>query len=150
MTPAAGQNRGMAHKDYSQVPLARKLGIKEGSLVVLDRPPAEAAALIGPLPAGAALTSAAAVGDGSVDVAIAFATELADLAEAVARLAPRLAPAGGLWLCSPKRASRIPTDIDFDRLQALGLDAGLVDNKVASISDVYTGVRFVRRLRDRR
>ena len=49
----------------------------------------------------------------------------------------------------PKKASRLPTDLDFDIVQRLGLDAGLVDNKSASITDAFQGLQFVYRLKDR-
>ena len=135
--------------DYSHVPLARKLGIRAGYLVLLDGAPPELDAWLQPLPEGVELRRRQEARPGSVDVALAFATELRALGPAVGRLEPLLTPAGGLWLCSPKKASRVPTDIDFAAVQALGLGAGLVDNKVASLSDVWTGMRFVRRLRDR-
>jgi len=137
------------HKDYSNVPLSTRLGIREGSTVVLSGAPVEAEAWLSPLPQGVRLVAAPDGMDGDVDVALVFATEMAALTTAARQLVPLLTPAGGLWLCSPKKASRVPTDIDFDRVQALGLGAGLVDNKVASINEVYTGVRFVRRVRDR-
>lgn len=139
----------MPDRSYSHVPLSRKLGIREGATVVVDGEPFELEALLAPLPDGVRMKHAADAGAGTVDVALAFAVELATLAAQVDRLTPLLTPAGGLWLCSPKKASRVPTDITFDRLQALGLDARLVDNKVASINEVWTGFRFVRRLRDR-
>ena len=49
----------------------------------------------------------------------------------------------------PKKASKVPTDIDFDFAQGIGLDAGLVDNKSASITDVFQGLQFVYRVKDR-
>jgi hypothetical protein len=54
-----------------------------------------------------------------------------------------------LWIAWPKKASRIPTDIGFEQAQGAGLDLGLVDNKSASLTEVFQGLQFVRRLRDR-
>jgi hypothetical protein len=137
-------------KDYSHVPLSRKLGIREGSLVVLLGAPDGAEGWLEPLPLGVEVTrDPAEVAGGEADVIVCFATGAAELGAAVARLVPLLSVAGGLWLCSPKRASQVPTDLTFDVVQRIGLDAGLVDNKVASVSAVWSGVRFVRRLRDR-
>ena len=56
---------------------------------------------------------------------------------------------GGLWVCWPKKASKVETDLTFDIVQGMGLEAGLVDNKTASVTDVYQGMRFVYRLKDR-
>lgn len=56
---------------------------------------------------------------------------------------------GGLWVAWPKKASKVPTDLDFDVVQRLGLASGLVDNKICAIDEVWTGLRFVVRLADR-
>lgn len=55
----------------------------------------------------------------------------------------------GLWVAWPKKASKLETDLDFDTVQRIGLDAGLVDNKSAAIDDAWQAVRFVYRLADR-
>ena len=136
----------VAEKDYSHVPLSRKLGIRPGSTVVLDGAPDGAAAWLEPLPDGVRLTQRPAV---EADVIVCFATRAAGLARAAAELAPALTVAGGLWLCSPKRTSGIATDLTFEVVQRTGLELGLVDNKSVSVSPQWSGVRFVRRLRDR-
>jgi hypothetical protein len=66
-----------------------------------------------------------------------------------ATLARALAPAGRLWIAWPKKAARLATDVDFALVQATGLRAGLVDNKSASITEVFQGLQFVRRSKDR-
>ncbi len=58
-------------------------------------------------------------------------------------------PADGLWIAWPKKASKIETDLDFDIVQKIGLDAGLVDNKSAAIDDLWQALRFVIRVADR-
>ena len=64
-------------------------------------------------------------------------------------LAARLATAGGLWISWPKRASGVPTDITEDIVREIGLANGLVDNKVCAVDDIWSGLRFVRRIKDR-
>jgi hypothetical protein len=59
------------------------------------------------------------------------------------------APAARLWVAWPKKAATLPTDLDFDAVQRIGLDAGLVDNKSASVTDEFQGLQFVYRLKDR-
>jgi hypothetical protein len=61
----------------------------------------------------------------------------------------RLDPAGGLWMAWPKKASGRATDVTENAVRAIGLAAGLVDNKVCAIDDVWSGLRFVFRLVDR-
>lgn len=53
------------------------------------------------------------------------------------------------WVAWPKRAAKVESDLTFEVVQEIGLDAGLVDNKSASIDDVFQGLQFVYRLRDR-
>jgi hypothetical protein len=60
-----------------------------------------------------------------------------------------LDPADGLWIAWPKKAAEIETDLDFDAVQRIGLDAGLVDNKSCAIDERWQAVRFVRRIQDR-
>jgi hypothetical protein len=78
-----------------------------------------------------------------------FTTRRDDLEERFARLKATLAPADGLWVAWPKKAAKIETDLDFDAVQRIGLDAGLVDNKSAAIDERWQAVRFVYRLEDR-
>jgi hypothetical protein len=82
-------------------------------------------------------------------VVVFFTTSRGDLAERFDALKATLAPADGLWVAWPKKASKIETDLDFDAVQRIGLDAGLVDNKSAAIDDRWQAVRFVYRLEDR-
>jgi hypothetical protein len=84
-----------------------------------------------------------------MDVVVLFVTQERDLRAKFAKLAGGLEPAGRLWVAWPKKASGLPTDLDFDIVQRIGLDAGLVDNKSASVTDAFQGVQFVYRLKDR-
>jgi hypothetical protein len=78
-----------------------------------------------------------------------FADSRADLQKSFAKLARRLSPAGGLWVGWPKKASGVATDLTEDIVRGIGLKAGLVDNKVCAIDEVWSGLRFVIRLADR-
>ncbi|MDQ5820201.1 MAG: DUF3052 domain-containing protein [Actinomycetota bacterium] len=82
-------------------------------------------------------------------VVIFFTTTQADLARRFAALRDTLDPADGLWIAWPKKASKLETDLDFDGVQKIGLEAGLVDNKSAAIDEQWQAVRFVYRLADR-
>jgi len=134
------------HKDYSGTPLPKKLGIREGSRVRVVNAPDGFAELLGPLPEGAKLLARAA---NDVDVVVVFATERTELIRWFDELAASIATNGRLWVAWPKKASKEPTDIDFAFAQGIGLDAGLVDNKSASITEVYQGLQFVTRRADR-
>jgi hypothetical protein len=82
-------------------------------------------------------------------VVVFFTTSRDDLEKRFARLKATLAPADGLWVAWPKKAAKIETDLDFDAVQRIGVDAGLVDNKSAAIDERWQAVRFVYRLEDR-
>lgn len=136
----------MPEKDYSGTPLPKKLGIKEGSRVAVVDAPERFVATLSPMPAGVKVVTRTR---GHLDVVVVFATRHAALERRLDPAVRALEPDGGLWLCWPKKASKVETDLTFDVVQRLGLDAGLVDNKSASIDDVYQGMRFVYRLKDR-
>ena len=134
----------MAERDYSGTPLVRKLGIREGSrVVVLGAPDGFE---LGALPTGATLLPRVRA---PLDVALLFVTRRVELDRRFPRLAHALDPAGRLWVAWPKKASTVATDLSFGSVQAVGLGAGLVDNKSASIDQVFQGLQFVVRLRDR-
>jgi hypothetical protein len=82
-------------------------------------------------------------------VVVFFTTSRADLARRFAALRKMLDPADGLWIAWPKKAAKIESDLDFEAVQAIGLEAGLVDNKSATIDDEWQALRFVFRLTDR-
>ncbi len=137
------------HKDYSSTPLWKKLGITEGARVrVLDAPDMldrELTALA-PLPDGVSFLARTGR---DLDVILAFFMRANTLRTRIDTLARAMAPAGRLWIAWPKRAARTATDVDFDIVQRAGLATGLVDNKSASITDVFQGLQFVRRTADR-
>jgi hypothetical protein len=134
------------HKDYSGTPLPKKLGIKEGLRILLVNPPDGFDRLLTPMPDGAQLLAKVAK---PLDVGILFATEQAELIRWFDRMVAALDTAGRLWVAWPKKASKVATDIDFGFAQGIGLDAGLVDNKSASITEVFQGLQFVYRVKDR-
>lgn len=136
----------MADKDYSGTPLPRKLGIGEGTRVRLIGAPEGFVDSLAPLPPGVEILRATR---GPIDVVVLFATRASELARRFAPLANALDPGGRLWVAWPKKAARVETDLDFGAVQGIGLDAGLVDNKSASVTEVFQGLQFVYRLVDR-
>ncbi len=131
---------------YSGTPLPKKLGIKPGHRLGLIGAPADFDVTLGELPEDVVVRRRAR---GPLDVVVAFFVERRALERRLDALRTTLDPAGGLWIAWPKRASGVPTDIDERVVRELGLAAGLVDNKVCAIDAVWSGLRFVYRLRDR-
>ena|SRR5215831_2643228 len=124
---------------YSGTPLHKKLGFKPGMRVHLIRAVYKA-------PAGVTALSKPA---GPLDFIHVFTTEKADLEDRFGALMKGLAPAGMLWVSWPKGASKVMTDLNENVVREIGLKAGLVDVKVCAVDDVWSGLKFVRRLRDR-
>ena len=83
------------------------------------------------------------------DVVVYFTTSREELERRFETLKATLAPADGLWIAWPKKASRLETDLDFDTVQRTGIEHGLVDNKSCSIDERWQALRFVYRLADR-
>jgi hypothetical protein len=131
---------------YSGTPLVRKLGISPGARLALIGAPEGFDATLGELPPDVAVRRQLR---GPLDVIVAFHRRSAELERGLPRLRDALDAAGGLWIAWPKRSSAVATDVTETLVRELGLAAGLVDNKVCAIDEVWSGLRFVYRLRDR-
>ncbi|HTR76991.1 MAG TPA: DUF3052 domain-containing protein [Gemmatimonadaceae bacterium] len=131
---------------YSGTPLIQKLGIKASHRVAIRQEPPTFAASLGPLPPGVRLVRGSA---GVLDVIVVFFKTERELQRRFAVLAERLAPAGMLWIAWPKKSSGVPSDLSENRVREIGLAEGLVDVKVCAIDETWSGLKFVRRLKDR-
>ena len=83
------------------------------------------------------------------EVVVFFTTRRDELARRLPKLKATLAPADGLWIAWPKKASKLETDLDFAAVQQAGLAVGLVDNKSCAIDADWQALRFVIRVADR-
>ena len=132
---------------YSSTPLPKKLGIKEGSRLAFVNAPADFETYLGPLPDGAEVVKRLTK---PLDLVVLFVTSERSLARDFAKLAEKLATNGMIWVAWPKKSSGVATDLLFERVQRIGLDAGLVDVKICAIDETWSGLKFVIRLRDRK
>lgn len=125
---------------YSGTPLARKLGIGVDAKVLTIGAPVDLEELLAPMPKGVQLSSRFR----TADVVLVFAIASRDMERGVARARRAIAPDGTIWLCWPKKASGIPSDLQTrDTVMEYMLPLGLVDVKVAAISEVWSGLKFV-------
>jgi hypothetical protein len=131
---------------YSGTPLTTKLGLKAGQRVALYRAPAGFRETLEPIPPGIKWRTALRA---PLDCVVLFAPAAATLESALERAAAALTPAGMLWVAWPKKAAKVATDLSEDRVRAYGLALGLVDVKVCAVTEVWSGLKFVRRLKDR-
>jgi hypothetical protein len=128
---------------YSGTPLAAKLGIT-----------AEARVLVAGAPPGWALTDAPArvhtrAGAGPYEVILLFCPDVATMLRRFEALSAKLTTAGALWVAWPKKSSGVATDLTEAAAREHGLDSGLVDVKICAVDETWSGLKFVRRLRDR-
>jgi hypothetical protein len=131
---------------YSSRNLVQKLGIKEGTRVIVIGAPPNYQSLLKPLPSGASIHTRLPA---SSDFIHAFARSHAELARKFPRLAGSLTDDGILWISWPKRSGGMPTDLDENVVRELGLTEGLVDVKVCAVDETWSGLKFVRRLVNR-
>jgi hypothetical protein len=131
---------------YSGTPLAKKLGIKEGSRIALVNAPPDFESELEELPDNVQFMNRPTK---SLDIILFFVLTERALARDFAKLAARLTANGMLWIAWPKKSSRVATDLTEQRVQRIGLDAGLVDVKVCVINETWSGLKFVYRLKDR-
>jgi hypothetical protein len=129
---------------YSGTPLPKKLGIKAKQRVALLDLPSDVRAEL-----KSALASCKVAKDGPVDFAMIFVKTASELKKQFPLLARRLVPAGMLWVSWPKKASGVASDLNENEVRRIGLEAGLVDVKVCAVNEIWSGLKFVIRVKDR-
>ena len=130
---------------YSGTPLVKKIGIKPGHRLAIFNPPKGFEKELAPLPDGVVNSEKA-----PVDVIILFAANQSVLEKNLSKLAGKLAPEGMLWVAWPKTSSGVPTDLKEGLVQKTGLASGLVDIKVCAVNEVWSGLKFVIPVKDRK
>ncbi len=129
--------------DYSGTPLARKLGIGEDDEIVIVGAPDGFTDRLAAQVRDEAVIHTELTAAALYDVIVCFVTWRVDLESQLDLLRARMAPACGLWIAWPKRASKVPTDMTDHVIREIALPTGLVDNKVCAIDEIWTGVRLV-------
>jgi CheY-like chemotaxis protein len=126
---------------YSETPLFKKLGIKANSTVVLVNAPKGFKETLGELPQG--VTFHKNIGS-TRDLTIWFAKSINDMESKIEQMVEDVGK-GGLWIVWSKKASGVITDLSQNRVRQIGLAFGLVDYKVCSIDETWSGLLFARR-----
>jgi hypothetical protein len=125
---------------YSGTPLPKKLGLKAPMRLVVVEAPTKYESIVGELPQGVSLGSAA---DKNTDMVHVFATSRAVLSSHLTKLRGKLGDEAAVWVSWPKKASKVATDITEDTIRELALPLGFVDIKVCAVSEVWSGLKLV-------
>ena len=123
------------------VPVARKLRIREGSVVALLGAPAGIRDLLGPLPQGVRVQKEIA----GARVILYFVKSAAALTRALAALAPAIERGRTLWICWPKRTSAQPCDLTANLIRKLASPYNLVDSKLCAIDETWSATALSKR-----
>lgn len=136
---------------YSGTPLAKKLGIKQGHLVLALDAPADYAELLEGLPDDVRIENAASTAGERrrYDIIHAFTKDRSWLEAALPELRELIVWEGAIWASWPKKASKVPTDVTEDVVRGVALRTGLVDVKVCAVDEVWSGLKLVIPVKDR-
>ena len=121
---------------YSQTELEPKLGVRDATTVLL---------LGAPEGFGKALRRAELVEVGPAQLVMLFAPTVADLEKEFEAAKAAIAAGGSLWICWPKKASAMESDLGQAQVRRYAMDRDLVDFKVAAIDATWSGLRFSRK-----
>jgi hypothetical protein len=125
---------------YSGTPLAKKLGVKDGSKMLVVNAPDDYARLLAPLPEAVQFVSRPS---DSTDIVHLFTDRKAELQQALAVFRKKLGSTAMVWVSWPKKSSKVPTDITEDTVREVALPLGFVDVKVCAVTDIWSGLKLV-------
>jgi hypothetical protein len=124
---------------YSGTPLPRKLGFTAGMTAAFLDAPDGLEGLLGELEGVSVKRSLR----GGADIVLCFVTRRGELQRRAPRLREAIAPDGMVWVCWPKRSSKVPTDMTEDVVREVLLPTGLVDVKVAAVDETWSGLKLM-------
>ena len=119
---------------YSGTPLAKKLGIKEGSTLFLVGAPDD-------YPAKDAVVASAL--SKRVDIVHVFTSRAAELSAKLWKFRKGIRDDAVVWVSWPKKSSKVPTDITEDVVRDVALPTGLVDVKVCAVDEIWSGLKLM-------
>lgn len=132
---------------YSGTPLVKKLGIKPGTKLFVCDEPNDYWKWITPLPADVDVLEKGK--KEHLDFIHLFVLERKVFEKEFLKCKGYLKKDGTLWISWPKKASKVKTDLDETIIRVFGLNHGLVDVKVCAVDEIWSGLKFMYRLKDR-
>jgi CheY-like chemotaxis protein len=126
---------------YSGASLLKKLGIKPSAVVALVDAPDGFEKSLDDLSKDVSILRKMT---GGQNLTLWFVKSKRSLESRIARYSA-LTGDGGLWIIWPKKSSGITSDLSQNIVRGAGLAAGLVDYKVCSVDETWSGLLFARR-----
>lgn len=131
---------------YSETPLQKKLGIKDDISIFILNAPQHYFDWVSPLPKSIQVKSRLA---GELSFIHVFTLNQKNFQKDFIRCKKYLAKDGMMWISWPKKSAKVTTDLDENIIREFGLKNGLVDVKVCAVDEVWSGLKFVYRVKDR-
>jgi hypothetical protein len=125
---------------YSETPLGKKLGLKPGAITWVKNAPPGYWDWLSPLPEKVTVKTRSATGLSFVHL---FVKSTSEFKKEVLAARKVLTPDGMIWISWPKKASKVPTDLDENVVRNFALKNGLVDVKVCAVDEVWSGLKLV-------
>ncbi|NND01821.1 MAG: DUF3052 family protein [Acidimicrobiia bacterium] len=125
---------------YSGTPLAKKLGIKPDDTLAVLNDPGHFEDIVEPLPGRVTWRESAR---GKANVVVLFTKKRSELERRIDSLGKMIYPNAMIWVCWPKKASKVPTDMTEDVVREVVLPKGLVDVKVCAVDDTWSGLKLM-------
>ncbi|WP_431688140.1 DUF3052 domain-containing protein [Hahella sp. NBU794] len=132
---------------YSNTPLSKKLGVKEGFVLYASNAPVDYPVLVSPLPDNVLLVDALRP---DLDMIHFFTKSRDELESELGNLVDHIKQNGMIWISWPKKASKVTTDMTEDEVRRIALPMGLVDVKVCAVDEVWSGLKLVIRKENRK
>jgi hypothetical protein len=132
---------------YSGTSLTKKLGIKSGDRIRIIQAPEHYFNLFEDWPEQVTIDKRKTLPKNLIHV---FSKESGFLKEQLLLLKTEIASNGMIWVSWPKKASKVPTDITEDVIRQFALSIGLVDVKVCAVDDVWSGLKLVIPVKNRK
>jgi hypothetical protein len=132
---------------YSGTKLAKKLGIKNGFKIRLFNEPKGYYDLFSDLPVDISVITDHEV---KKDFIHYFTKSASELNKDMKQLKQEIEQNGIIWISWPKKTANVETDLNGNLVRETGLRNGLVDIKVCAVNEIWSGLKFVIPVKDRK
>jgi|SRR6185437_14520236 len=132
---------------YSGTPLAKKLGIKNGFTIRLIGTPDHYLNLFTDWPTDIHVSARK---NEQKNLIHFFTKDSSELHKMLPELKKEIVANGTIWVSWPKKSSKVVTDVSENMIRDLALNIGLVDVKVCAVDEVWSGLKLVIPVKDRK